>query len=373
MTARPFAVRGPSAIVPPIGYFLPMPAFGLTDHLEGPRDRPSAEIFDEVADLVRLADELGVRYAWFTEHHAHAHHGHLPTPAALRPAPGRPDAADPPGHGDHLPEPPPPARRRRAGGRRRRADGRPDGRRVRQRQHARGVRPVRAARDRRARAPRPVRRGPADHPRGLGPGDRADPEGRGRSHFGVPPHRPLPVAAPDLAGRCWLAVNSAGSARIAGSFGFNMLFSHLGTPEQYRAIRRRLPRGGRHRACIAANRPVFVGARRRRPPSPSPSPPCASSGGGSATRARSPPTPPSPGGPKTSAATRSTSSSAGPNPSPEARHALHDEVPLRRRQRRGPLGRPFARSHQRLRPAPGRRGAPPAAGVRVVGDAAREP
>ncbi len=40
---------------------------GLTDHLEGPRDRPSAEIFDEVADLVRLADELGVRYAWFAE------------------------------------------------------------------------------------------------------------------------------------------------------------------------------------------------------------------------------------------------------------------------------------------------------------------
>src|SRR5438876_1023387 len=53
---------------------------GLTDHLEGPRDRPSASIFDEVADLVRLADRLGVQYAWFSEHHAHAHHGHLPAP-----------------------------------------------------------------------------------------------------------------------------------------------------------------------------------------------------------------------------------------------------------------------------------------------------
>ena len=53
---------------------------GLTDHLEGPRERPSAAIFDEVADLVRLADDLGVQYAWFTEHHAHAHHGHMPTP-----------------------------------------------------------------------------------------------------------------------------------------------------------------------------------------------------------------------------------------------------------------------------------------------------
>ena len=38
----------------------------------------------------------------------------------------------------------------------------------------------------------------------------------------------------DLAGRSWIAVNSLGSARIAGSFNFNMLFSHLRTPEQYR-------------------------------------------------------------------------------------------------------------------------------------------
>src|SRR5438874_1484243 len=53
---------------------------GLTDHLEGPRDQPSAAIYDEVADLVRLADELGVDYAWFSEHHAHAHHGHVPAP-----------------------------------------------------------------------------------------------------------------------------------------------------------------------------------------------------------------------------------------------------------------------------------------------------
>ena len=76
---------------------------GLTDHLEGPRDRPSAAIFDEVADLVRLADDLGVRYAWFSEHHAHAHHGHLPRPLLFALAPGGPDAVDPPGHRDHLP------------------------------------------------------------------------------------------------------------------------------------------------------------------------------------------------------------------------------------------------------------------------------
>ena len=29
---------------------------------------------------MRLADRLGVKYAWFAEHHAHAHYGHLPTP-----------------------------------------------------------------------------------------------------------------------------------------------------------------------------------------------------------------------------------------------------------------------------------------------------
>ena len=53
---------------------------GLTDHLEGPADQSSAEICADVADLVSLADKLGVRFAWFAEHHQHAHRGHLPTP-----------------------------------------------------------------------------------------------------------------------------------------------------------------------------------------------------------------------------------------------------------------------------------------------------
>src|SRR5437868_748689 len=60
-----------------------MIALGLTDHLEGPRDQPSHEIFSEVGELVRLADEIGFEYAWFSEHHAHAHHGHLPAPLLL--------------------------------------------------------------------------------------------------------------------------------------------------------------------------------------------------------------------------------------------------------------------------------------------------
>jgi alkanesulfonate monooxygenase SsuD/methylene tetrahydromethanopterin reductase-like flavin-dependent oxidoreductase (luciferase family) len=96
-------------------------------------------------------------------------------------------------------------------------------------------------------------------PEGIGP-EFGSGQGGDLSHrsFRVPPHRPLPVPAPDLAGRCWLAVNSAGSARIAGSLGFNMLFSHLRTPEQYRTYADTYRESGGN-GLIAANRPVFVG------------------------------------------------------------------------------------------------------------------
>ena len=302
---------------------------GLTDHLEGPRDRPSAVIFDEVADLVRLADELGVRYAWFTEHHAHAHHGHLPTPLlfALHLA-GQTrrirlgtaiiclnlhhplDVAEQVAVADVL------TNGRMAVG------------------FGSGSTPEEfglfgLAETGEARAPRPVRRGPADHPRGLEPrGDRGGGGAESSPAISpIPPHRPLPVPAPDLAGRCWLAVNSAGSARIAGSLGFNMLFSHLRTPEQYRQYAAAYREAG-GTGLIAANRPVFVGpddADRLRPRRARPA---ASSGGASARKARSPPIPPSPRDPKTSAATPSTSSSAGPSPSPRQLLALHEEVPF---------------------------------------------
>jgi alkanesulfonate monooxygenase SsuD/methylene tetrahydromethanopterin reductase-like flavin-dependent oxidoreductase (luciferase family) len=69
---------------------------------------------------------------------------------------------------------------------------------------------------------------------------------------------PLPIAAPDLASRCWLAVNSLASARIAGSLGFNMLFSHLRTPDEYRAYRSAYIESGGS-GLVAANRPVYVG------------------------------------------------------------------------------------------------------------------
>ena len=51
--------------------------------------------------------------------------------------------------------------------------------------------------------------------------------------FRITPHAALPVAAPDLVNRSWLAVNSLGAAQIAGRLGFNMLFSHLRAPAEY--------------------------------------------------------------------------------------------------------------------------------------------
>jgi alkanesulfonate monooxygenase SsuD/methylene tetrahydromethanopterin reductase-like flavin-dependent oxidoreductase (luciferase family) len=53
-------------------------------------------------------------------------------------------------------------------------------------------------------------------------------------------------------------VNSAGSTRIAGALGFNILFSHLRTPEQYRQYRAAYRAAG-GTGLVAANRPVFVG------------------------------------------------------------------------------------------------------------------
>jgi alkanesulfonate monooxygenase SsuD/methylene tetrahydromethanopterin reductase-like flavin-dependent oxidoreductase (luciferase family) len=229
-------------------------AIGLTDHLEGPSDRPSAGIYEEVSDLVRLADRLGVHYVWFSEHHAHAHHGHLPAPLLLalhlagqtraiqlgtaiiclnlhhplavaeqvavadtlaggRLAVGFGSGSTPEEFGLFgLPE---------------------TGERERHARFEEALQIIRAAWGG-AVAGRPLR------------------------YFLVPPHRPLPVPAADLPRRCWVAVNSLGAARIAGALDFNVLFSHLRTPEQYRQYRAAYHAAG-GTGLIAANRPVFVG------------------------------------------------------------------------------------------------------------------
>ena len=206
---------------------------GLTDHLEGPRDQPSAVIFDELADLVGLADRLGVRYAWFSEHHDHAHFGHMPTPLlfALDLA-GQTrdirlgtaiiclnlhhplDVAEQVAVADLL------TKGRMAVGFG--SGSTPEEFRLfglaeteDQERHARFAEALRLIRSAWS---------------GMIP--EAGTDGSSR-YYSVPSHRPLPVPAADLAGRSWVAVNSLGSARIAGSFNFNMLSSHLRTPEQY--------------------------------------------------------------------------------------------------------------------------------------------
>ncbi len=235
---------------------------GLTDHLEGPRDQPSAAIVDEVSDLVRLADELGVHYAWFSEHHAHAHHGHLPTPLLLalhlagqtrnirlgtaiiclnlhHPL----DVAEQVAVADLL------SNGRMAAG------------------FGSGSTPEEFGLfglaetgdlERHARFEESLRLILSSWGKnGIQTGqDRSsNPSTR---FFSVASHRPLPVPADDLARRCWVAVNSVGSARIAGTLNLNLLFSHLRTPEQYREYTQVYRQTG-GTGLVAANRPVFVG------------------------------------------------------------------------------------------------------------------
>jgi alkanesulfonate monooxygenase SsuD/methylene tetrahydromethanopterin reductase-like flavin-dependent oxidoreductase (luciferase family) len=228
-------------------------SIGLTDHLEGPPHRPSIEVFREVSEVVRRADDLGVRYAWFAEHHAHAHHGHLPTPLLLalhlagqarriqlgtaiiclnlhHPL----DVAEQVAVADVL-----------TGGRIAAGFGS-------------GSTPEEAAlfgrsdeheADRHARFEEALR-----VIRATWTGERPPPA----RFFDVPPHCSLPAVRPDLPARCWVAVNSAGSARVAGRLNFNVLFSHLRTPEQYRQYAATYRAAG-GTGLVAANRPVFVG------------------------------------------------------------------------------------------------------------------
>ncbi len=229
-------------------------AIGLTDHLEGPPDRPSGEIFAEVADLVLLADRLGVRYAWFAEHHAHAHHGHLPAPLlyALHLA-GRTReirlgtaivclnlhhplaVAEQVAVADVL-----------AGGRL--AVGFGSG--STPEEFGLFGLPETGEAERHARFEEALRVILAAWAGEVPAGP--------RRFYAVPPHRPLPVPAADLPGRCWQAVNSLGAARVAGAVGLNVLFSHLRTPAQYREYLAAYRAAG-GAGLVAANRPVFVG------------------------------------------------------------------------------------------------------------------
>ena len=335
------------------------------DHVRDRPDRPprraagppSAGIFDEVAELVRLADRLGVRYAWFAEHHAHAHQGHLPTPLLLalhlagqtrdirlgtaiiclnlhHPL----DVAEQVAVADVL-----------TGGRMAVGFGS-------------GSTPEEFGLFGLAVDGRPRAR-TTDSRRRCGSSARP---GAGMVRNSTPsPSRP-----PDLAGTAAGSRSTAPARpRIAGASGFNMLFSHLRTPEQYRQYVAAYREAG-GRGLVAANRPVFVGPddrvrlRPRRAGAPDPLaavPP---------RRARSPPIPPSPptrpsscahpinfivGGPEIgrpaapractsrSPSTSPTSRSDGPGLSQELvldslRRLMEDAFPLIRRGRGRPEG-----------------------------------
>lgn len=226
----------------------------LTYHVEAPRDRPSADLYAEIAEQVVLADELGYDYVWFAEHHAHVHLGHLPCPLlyALHLA-GRTqrvhlgtaviclnmhhpvDVAEQVAVADHL-----------TGGRISPAFGSgstPEelalfglptvDTEARHQHFAASLRTIREVWS------------------GDGP---TQPQGKNSGHGA-----PLPRARPDLLARSWLAANSLEAAAMAGVGGHHVMFSFLRTPEQYAALYAAyLGAGGQ--GSVAANRPVYVGA-----------------------------------------------------------------------------------------------------------------
>jgi alkanesulfonate monooxygenase SsuD/methylene tetrahydromethanopterin reductase-like flavin-dependent oxidoreductase (luciferase family) len=232
----------------------------LTDHLEGPAAQPSGEIFDEVSDLVRLADDLGVHYAFFTEHHAHVHHGHLPTPLlfALHLAAQTKkihlgtavicanlhdplDVAEQVAVADLL----------TAG---RLAPGFGSGSTPEELTLFNF--PQSTEQERHAQFKQTLETILQTWHAGA---ERLELRDQSAAPDSSPIRTILPHPRPDLPARCWLAVNSLGAARIAGHFNFNVLFSHLRTPEQYNQYRAAYQAAGGRRQ-IAANRPVYVGA-----------------------------------------------------------------------------------------------------------------
>jgi alkanesulfonate monooxygenase SsuD/methylene tetrahydromethanopterin reductase-like flavin-dependent oxidoreductase (luciferase family) len=232
-----------------------MPTLGITDHLEGPRDGASADVYAAIAAQTRLADEVGIEYAWFAEHHAHAHHGHCPSPLlfALHVA-GR-------------------TKRIKLG----------TAIICLNLHHPLAVAEQCATADLLMNGRGAFGFGSGSTPEefelfGETVTDEAPRHGRfeaalrliqaawsGRieaadgAAFGVPPHQPLPVASADMTSRSWIAANSAGAARIAGALGFNMLFSHLRTPAQYREYFAAYRQAG-GTGLIAANRPIHLAA-----------------------------------------------------------------------------------------------------------------
>jgi alkanesulfonate monooxygenase SsuD/methylene tetrahydromethanopterin reductase-like flavin-dependent oxidoreductase (luciferase family) len=214
--------------------------FALLDHIEAPQERPSAEVYEEVAGYVRLADTLGFDYYWFSEHHRYVHYGHLPWPMLLA---------------LHLAS------------------------QTKQIQLGTAIiclnlhHPLAIAEQSvvadllmRERLAPGFGSGSSPTESVLFGKDLVSEQER-HAHFAEAlgqilaswhDSESLPKASPTLHTRSWQAVNSVGSAQNAGRLGVNMMYSHLRTPEQYKQYRQAyLDAGGT--GLIAANRPVYVG------------------------------------------------------------------------------------------------------------------
>jgi alkanesulfonate monooxygenase SsuD/methylene tetrahydromethanopterin reductase-like flavin-dependent oxidoreductase (luciferase family) len=226
-----------------------MIAFGITDHVEGPRQRPSEQIYAEMAAQTALAEDLGFEYAWFAEHHAHAHDGHLPAPLLL--------ALYLSGQ----------LRRIRLG----------TAVVCLNLHHPLAIGEQCAVADLLMEGRGAFGFGSGSTPEefglfGLAVTQDAERHERfeaalrqilegwqSRGGVGGASNAPLPTPRADLASRCWVAVNSVAAADIAGRLRLNILFSHLRTPEQYRQyVAAYRAAGGAGR--VAANRPVHVAA-----------------------------------------------------------------------------------------------------------------
>ena len=214
--------------------------FALLDHIEAPRERPSTEVYEEVAGYVRLADALGFDYYWFSEHHSHIHYGHLPWPLLLA---------------LHLAS---------------------QTQRIQlgtaiiclNLHHPRAFAEQAALADCLMQGRLAPGFGSGSSPTEFALfGHEVTQEQTRHAHFATALEQilaiwrspeSLPQAHPELHARSWQAVNSVGSAQIAGRLGMNMMYSHLRTPDQYKQYRRAyLDAGGT--GLIAANRPVYVG------------------------------------------------------------------------------------------------------------------
>jgi alkanesulfonate monooxygenase SsuD/methylene tetrahydromethanopterin reductase-like flavin-dependent oxidoreductase (luciferase family) len=212
---------------------------GLIDHVEGSREDASGQVYRQVAELIQLADQLGVRYGFFAEHHGYAHEGHLPEPLLMA---------------LHL-----------AG---------------KTQQILLGTAIICLNLHNPLQIAEQIAVADTLAHRRLAPGFGSGSTDEEFRLFGLEPtaekqrhaqfesalqsiqdawrdERFLPKVADDLMQRSWLAVNSVGSAQIAGRLGFNMLFSHLRTVGQYREFERAYREAG-GKGLIAANRPVFV-------------------------------------------------------------------------------------------------------------------